>query len=94
MLSDASATKDFRTHYFKGEIALFSLHSFIHKDFWLYKSSYYDTLGVVVLCLHRPKTLTLPHEPKIIQYIQMKLGTRLPRDNTHAYTKSHLLLLQ
>ena len=46
-------------------------------------------LSEKVCILKRVKTLTIPHSSKIIPHIQMKLGTHLPRDNTHVYSKLH-----
>ena len=35
------------------------------------------------------KNFNLAHNSKTVQHIQMKLGTHVPRNNTHIYTKSH-----
>ena len=37
----------------------------------------------------RHKTLILHHNSKTGTHIQMKLGTHVPRNNTHVYIKSH-----
>jgi len=55
-------------------------------SFWIISSFVFI---VISLTLRRPKTLTIPRNSKNIQYFQMKLGTYVPRNKTHIYTKSH-----
>ena len=43
----------------------------------------------LLACHRRHKTLTLPHNSKTLQHIQLKLGTQFLRNNTHIYIKWH-----
>ena len=56
------------------------------------RSGYCDTPGVVIciVCIVL-NFLILLHNPKNVHHFQMKLGTYVPRNSTHVFTKSHTL---